>query len=92
MGDFERTQELNKKFLDSLDLGKYISQSKDVQEIINMIEDDYDDSSDLPDWLEGCIFNYLGKEDIAHYLADRYGFHVHKQVICEYTLLKMNGE
>lgn len=81
-------EELNNKYLDTLDFDKYISQTKDVQTIIDMIEDEYDESQELPDWLESCIFNYLGTEDIAYYLADRYGFHINEQVVYKYTLYK----
>lgn len=80
--------ELNKKYLDTLDLSRYLSRHNDIQTIINMIENDYDDKECLPLELEGCIFNYLGTEDIAYYLADRYGLHVHEQVIYKYTLYK----
>lgn len=86
--DFRKMEELNKEYLDTLDFDKYISQTKDIQTIIDMIEDEYDESQELPDYLEGCIFNYLGTEDIAYYLADRYGFHVHEQVVYKYTLYR----
>ena len=79
---------INKEYLDTLDLNKYIAQSKDIQTIIDAIENDYDENDNLPDELEGCIFNHLGTEDIAYYLADRYGLHVHEQVIYKYTLYK----
>lgn len=84
----DREVELNKKYLDTLDLSSYISQSNDVLTIIDLIEKDYDDSDDLPVELEGCIFNYLGNEDVVYYLADRYGLHVHEQIIYKYTLYK----
>ena len=84
----DREKELNKKYLDSLDLSSYLSQSNDVLTIIDLIEKDYDDSDDLPVELEGCIFNFLGNEDVAYYLADRYGLHVHEQIIYKYTLYK----
>ena len=83
-----REVELNKKYLDTLDLSSYLSQSNDVLTIIDLIEKDYDDSDDLPVELECCIFNYLGNEDVAYYLADRYGLHVHEQIIYKYTLYK----
>lgn len=86
--DFREMEKLNKEYLDTLDLNKYIAQSKDIQRIIDAIENDYDESDNLPDELEGCIFNYLGTEDIAYYLADRYGFHVYEQVVYKYTLYK----
>ena len=84
----DREEELNKKYLDSLDLSSYLSQSNDVATIIDLIEKDYDDSDVLPVELEGCIFNFLGNEDVAYYLADRYGLHVHEQIIYKYTLYK----
>lgn len=85
---FSTEEELNKKYLDSLDLSSYLSQSNDVQTIIDLIEKDYDDNDELPVELEGCIFNFLGNEDVAYYLADRYGLHVHEQVVYKYTLYK----
>lgn len=84
----DREEELNKKYLDTLDLSGYLSQSNDVITIIDLIEKDYDDGEDLPIELEGCIFNFLGNEDVAYYLANRYGLHVYKQVIYKYTLYK----
>ena len=86
--EFRAEEDLNKKYLDSLDLSKYLSQSNDVQTIIDLIEKDYDDNDDLPVELEGCIFNFLGNEDVAYYLADRYGLHVNEQIIYKYTLYK----
>ena len=84
----DREEELNKKYLDSLDLSSYLSQSNDALTIIDLIEKDYDDSDDLPVELEGCIFNFLGNEDVVYYLADRYGLHVNEQVTYKYTLYK----
>ena len=86
--EFRAGEELNKKYLDSLDLSKYLSQSNDVQTIIDLIEKDYEDNDDLPVELEGCIFNFLGNEDVAYYLADRYWLHVNEQIIYKYTLYK----
>ena len=85
---FRTEEELNKEYLDSLDLSSYLSQSNDVQTIIDLIEKDYDDNENLPVELEGCIFNYLSNEDVAYYLADRYDLHVNEQVIYKYTLYK----
>lgn len=86
--DFRTLEELNKEYLDSLDLSSYLSKSNDIQVIIDLIEKDYDDNENLPSELEGCIFNYLGVEDVAYYLADRYGLHVNEQIIYKYTLYK----
>ena len=61
---------------------------QDGLKAIDMIENDYDDKEFLPPELEGCIFNHLGTEDVAYYLADRYGKHVDEQIIYKYTLYK----
>ena len=81
--NFKKMEEVNKAYLDTLDLEKYISQSTDVRTIINMIEDDYNGSNILPDYLDGLIFNWLTTEDIAYYLAKRYGFCVHEHTAYE---------
>ena len=86
--NWKELEKLNKEYLDTLDLDKYVNASNDVQTIIDLIERDYDDKEFLPPELEGCIFNHLGTEDIAYYFADRYGKHVHEQVIYQYTLYK----
>ena len=86
--NWKELEKLNKDYLDTLDLDKYINASNDVQTIIDLIERDYDDKEFLPSELEGYIFNHLGTEDIAYYLADRYGKHVNEQVIYKYTLYK----
>ena len=85
---FLSEEELNKKYLDTLDLSEYISKSNDVKTIIDLIEKDYDDSDKLPQELDGCIFNFLGIDEIAYYLAGRYGLKVNEQVVYTYTLYK----
>ena len=78
--NYQELESINKKYLDTLDLAKYIQKTDDVETIIDMIKRDYDDRDDLPIELEGCIFNYLGAEDVAHYLANRYGKRVQEEV------------
>lgn len=84
--DYRELKKLNKDYLDTLDLDRYVNASNDVQIIIDMIEYDYDNKECLPQELERCIFNYLDTEDVAHYLADRYNKHVVEQVYNYYTL------
>lgn len=78
---YQELENINKKYLDTLDLTKYIQKTDDVETIINMIEKDYNGSDDLPTELEGCILNHLGTEDVAYYLANRYGKHVQEEII-----------
>lgn len=46
--NWKELEKLNKEYLDTLDLDKYINISNDVQTIIDMIERDYDDRDFLP--------------------------------------------
>lgn len=85
---FLSEEELNEKYLDTLDLSGYIEKSKDVKTIIELIEKDYYDSDKLPKELDGCIFNFLCMEEVAYYLANRYGLKVNEQVVYTYTLYK----
>lgn len=85
---FLSEEELNEKYLDTLDLSDYISKSNDVKTIIDLIEKDYNDSDQLPPELEGCIFNFLCMEEVAYYLAGRYNLRVNEQVIYKYTLVR----
>ena len=41
----------------------------------------------MPIELEGCVFNYLDNEDIAYYLANRYGKCVFEEVVYKLHIL-----
>lgn len=86
--NYKELEDLNKRYLDTLNLDKYMNASDDVATIIEMIEDDYDDREDMPIELGGCIFNYLNAEDVAYYLANRYGKHVFEEIVYKYMLYK----
>ena len=84
---FKELEDLNIEYLDTLNLDKYMNASDDVKTIIDMIEDDYDGIEDMPIELEGCVFNYLDNEDIAYYLANRYGKCVFEEVVYKLHIL-----
>lgn len=79
-------KDFNVMYLDTLDLSGYLPQSSDVQTIMTLIQEDYDNNDELPDELEGCVFNFLDAEDVAYYLANRYKLNVHEEVIVHYVL------
>lgn len=83
---YRELEMINKEYLDTLDLEKYINISNNVRTIMDMIENDYNNKSCLPPELEGYIFNHLGENGVAYYLADRYGKCVYKKRICKYIL------
>ena len=70
--EWEQGKRRNEEFLDTLDLKKYVEKSIYVDEIISVIEEDYDDSDILPSDFEGCIFNWMDQYEVAKYLAYRY--------------------
>lgn len=70
--EWEQGRKRNEKFLDTLDLKKYIKNSFYVDRIIDEIEEDYDGSDILPEDFGGCVFNWMDQYDVAKYLAYRY--------------------
>lgn len=70
--EWEQGKRRNEEFLDTLDLKKYVEKSIYVDEIISMIEEDYEDSDVLPKEFSGCVFNWMDQYEVAKYLAHRY--------------------
>ena len=72
---------LNFELLDKIDLLPFINEREDPYDIMNAIEDAYENhefSEDVGaiiegDTLQGFIFNYVGVEDFIEYLHSRYG-------------------
>ena len=62
----------NEKFLDTLDLKKYVEKSIYVDEIISAIEEDYEDSDVLPKEFGGCVFNWMDQYEVAKSLSANY--------------------
>lgn len=70
--EWENGKKRNEKFLDTLDLKKYVEKSIYVDEIISAIEEDYEDSDVLPKEFDGCVFSWMDQYEVAKYLAHRY--------------------
>ena len=70
--EWEQGRKRNEKFLDTLDLKKYIENSFYVDKIIDEIEEDYENSDILPKEFGGCVFNWMDQYEVAKYLAYRY--------------------
>lgn len=64
---------MNYDYLDTLDFSRYLKEGRhSLSEVMMKIEDDYENNADLPQFLQGCVFNFLSREEVAHYLCDRY--------------------
>lgn len=70
--NWQQCMKHNEEFLDTLDLKKYVEKSIYVDEIIEAIEEDYEDSDVLPKEFGGCVFNWMDQYEVAKYLAYRY--------------------
>ncbi|MCC2240254.1 hypothetical protein LKD72_16155 [Fusicatenibacter sp. CLA-AA-H213] len=80
MSKYKEEEETNILYLDSLDLDRFVEVSNDVGTIMDAIREVFDDSPGLPAELQGCIFNCVGEEKFAYYLAKRYGKRVQEEV------------
>ena len=86
---YREAVELNEKFLDTLDLDKYIKEYEFVDDMFSAISDDYDDSDILPKEFEGCVFNFMDDYELAEYLAKRYNLDLREQFISRYYLTSL---
>lgn len=80
MSRYEGEEEANIRYLDSLNLDRFVEVSNDVGTIMGAIQEVFDDSPGLPAELQGCVFNCLGEEEFAYYLGKRYGKPVQEEV------------
>lgn len=80
MSRYEEEEEANIRYLDSLDLDRFVEISDDVGTIMDAIREVFDDNPGLPAKLQGCVFNSLGEEEFAYYLGKRYGKRVQEEV------------
>ena len=86
---YERYLKENVKYLDSLDLSEFIPKSgivADVQPIIGAIEEKYNGSPDMPKELQGFVFDWMDDEEVAEYLAHRYGLRVMETEVTKFFL------
>lgn len=80
MSRYEEEEEANIRYLDSLDLDRFVEISDDVGTIMDAIREVFDDSPGLPAELQGCVFSCLGEKEFAYYLEKRYGKRVQEEV------------
>ena len=88
-GIYERYLKENIKYLDTLDLSEFIPKPgivADVQPIIGAIAEKYDGSPDMPKKLQGFVFDWMDDEEVATYLAHRYGLQVMETVVTKFFL------
>lgn len=84
--EIKRLEDLNKEWLDSLDLRPFVHAGDDVSYIVEQIEENFSSDPTMPEELEGEVFNFLADADVADYLSKRYDLKVWEEVEVHYYL------
>jgi hypothetical protein len=69
--DFTKQFQINKEFLDTIDFIPFLKQFSLLGDMMVAVEEKYRDI-DMPNELEGEIFNYYTTWEFEKYLEDRY--------------------
>ena len=88
---FALMQRKSKKFFDTIDFTKYIPEGESqvsVRTLMDILETFYDENHPnlLPEWLEGCFFNFINEYEFAEYLKERYGYLITEEVEPHYYI------
>ena len=79
--EYRREKKESEEFLDKIDIEKYFKDYKDVSDIMNEIEDDYNKSCP-----SGCVFNVINTLEFIDYLTKRYPNYSFKEVTNYYVI------
>ena len=80
--------EKNKEYLDKIDFIPYIEKSYDIDGIIELVQEDYDDTDFTNNnILCGNIFNWYDTYDFKIYLEKRYGIKFNEQIEIKYYII-----
>lgn len=69
-------EEYTYKFLDTIDIAKYLNKCGTISDVVVEIETDYKDilqSRDDNDIFEDFVFNWILEEEFIEYIYNRYG-------------------
>lgn len=78
----------NKEYLDKIDFIPYIEKSYDIDGIIELVQEDYDDTDFTNnDILRGNILNCYDTYDFKIYLEKRYNIKFYEQIEIKYYII-----
>ena len=85
--EWEHLEEIECEFLDTIDLLPFIQNEKQVWEVMQEIEDKYEDEylKQYPD--DECMFNVMDEYDFSEYVKRTYGIGSY-----EYTEFRFRGK
>lgn len=70
--DFKKGFEINTKYLDQIEFTAYLLSYQLLGRLMAAVEEDYDNSYNMPPELEGNTFNFYSEEEFKDYLEKRY--------------------
>lgn len=86
LAEIERTMKLNQDYLDTLDLEPFLHKGQELYYIVEEISEKFANDPNMPEELEGEVFNFLSDYEVGEYLAERYGVKVREDIEVRYYL------
>lgn len=78
-------QKIQFDYLDKIDFKPYIKKYEDLDDLWYAVKNDYDNTPlSNNDFLQGCVFNRIGKFELSCYLLTRYGINYREEEIFIY--------
>ena len=86
--EFNKLDKINRGFLDTIDFKPYLDKYEEIHELREAFENDYDNSNQLPEELQGCVLDTLDTYDFIEYLKTRYNLNIREETITHYYIIK----
>lgn len=74
------------KFLDTIDISKYLRNGKDLYDVIDEIEDDYGEQVENNPLFQGYVFNWMAPDEFGDYLEKRFNIRINEEVNINYRI------
>lgn len=84
--EIDRVMKETKKFLDTIDIRKYLYDGKDLYDVIDEIEDDYEEAVRDNPIFQGYVFNWMSTDEFGDYITERYGIQINEEVTIRYKI------
>lgn len=86
--NWQKNVKYNKDFLDTIDIRCYISVGKEIETIMDELENKYNETLKDDPILHGNIFNWMDIEDFSRYLENRYNLQIDHWEQQHYKIIK----
>lgn len=86
MAEIDKHLARNIEFLDTINVRGYLQAGKDLYDIVDEIERDYNKTVSDDPILQGCVFNCMSTDEFADYITERFGIRVNEEVKVTYRI------